>query len=293
MLRRQIIVAAALLTCGTVSARAQVPEPPTEFMVTEARGSRVSLHWVPPASGPAPTAYRLAGGASLGAEIGGIVLPATPAVELDLPPGFWYLRVHTIAGGQLSVASNEWTVRVGSAAAPSSPGDLIGLVSGSALTLAWRNRFQGGQVESNRLDVSGAVTASLPLPRSTTFSFAAVPAGTFTFRIRSENSAGVSPASNAVTLAFPGPCSGTPHAVEAFTAYNVGRTLSLRWRKPSNGPAPTNYRLAVSGAFTGTFPLPLPDITAGVGPGTYTFTVTPTSPCGDGPTTAPQTVVVP
>lgn len=278
---------------GLAEARQGAPQPPTEFMVTNVIGNRVFLTWVPPATGPAPTAYRVSGGVSTNHVLGSVVVPAVPAFDLDLPPGFWHLRVHTIAGGQESVQSNEWTVRVGANTVPSSPGELIGLVNGQSLALTWRNRFQGGNPTSNQLDVSGTITASLPLPLSTTFTFDGVPPGTYNFRVRTANQFGLGPVSNTLTLTFPGACSGVPDAAEAFVSYAVGNTLFVRWRKPTRGVAPTAYRLSVSGAFTGVFVLPVPDISGAVGPGSYTLTVTTTNACGDGPTTPAQTVTIP
>ena len=50
----------------------------------------------------------------------------------------------------------------------------------------------------------------LPLGPGETFQFAGVPPGTYTLRVRSTNGAGTSGSSNAVTLSFPGACSGVP-----------------------------------------------------------------------------------
>ena len=60
-----------------------------------------------------------------------------------------------------------------------------------------------------------------------------------------------------------------------------------------DGPAPTSYRLLVSGGFTGELALTQRTIAGAVGAGTYTLSVIATNACGSGPATAPQTVTIP
>ena len=274
-------------------ARQTAPAAPTLFMATNVVGSRVSISWVPPATGPAPTGYRLAGGASFQAVAGSVVLPSVPSLELDLPPGFWYLRVHTIADGQESGPSGEWTVRVGGATAPTSPTDLIGVANGNSFGLTWRNRFQGGDPTSLLLDVTGAAVGSLPLLLTDNFTFDGVPPGTYTFRLRAVNRFGTGAASAPVTLTFPSACTGVPNPVVAFVAHAIGNTVYIKWRTPATGVAPTGYLLSVSGAFTGTFPVTGHELSGAVGAGSYTLSMVATNACGTSAAVPAQTVTVP
>ncbi len=275
-----------------VWARQTVPEAPTLFMATNVVGSRVSMSWVPPTTGPAPTGYRLAGGASSSVELGSVDLPPVPSLEANLPPGFWYLRVYTLVGGQVSGPSGTWTVRVGGSTPPTSPGDLIGVANGNSFGLTWRNRFQGGDPTSLILDVTGSATGSLPLPLTNNFRFDGVPPGTYTFRLRAVNRFGVGNPSAPVTLTFPSPCTGVPDPVVAFVAYAVGNTLNIKWRTAATGAAPTRYLLSVSGAFTGSFSVAGHALSGAVPPGSYTLSMVATNACGSSAAVPAQTVTV-
>ena len=178
-------------------------------------------------------------------------------------------------------------------AAPSAPANLLGLVVGATVNLAWTPTFGGGLPTTTILDVTGAVSASVPLGPTDTFSFAGVPAGTYTFAVRAGNAAGTSAASNPVTLTFPSACSGAPQIVANFLAYNTGSTLFLNWDPPASGAAPTSYVLSVSGAFVGAIPMSQRGLSSPVPPGTYNFSVVAVNACGTGASTAVQTVTVP
>ena len=102
-----------------------------------------------------------------------------------------------------------------------------------------------------------------------------------------------SAASNAVTLSFPGACSGPPLAPSNFLAYRVGRTVFVVWDPAASGPAPTSYVVNVTGAYTGNIPTPARALNGTVGPGTYTISVSAANACGASPATAAQSVTVP
>jgi hypothetical protein len=72
--------------------------------------------------------------------------------------------------------------------------------------------------------------------------------------LRAANDGGFSASSNAITLTFPGPCSGPPLTPINFLAYNVGSTVNLIWDPAVTGPAPTEFVLIVSGSFVGNVP---------------------------------------
>jgi hypothetical protein len=202
------------------------------------------------------------------------------------------VRMRTLAGAQRSGASNEVRIHVQTAQKPSAPAGLLGFGNGSTLGLTWRNTYTGGAPTSLVLDVTGSLTASLPLALGETFSFDRVPDGLYTFRVRAVNEHGASSASNAVTLLFPFFCSGAPRTPVNFQAYAVGRGLTLAWDPPATGPAPTSYVLTVGGALSLTLPVNGRGLTSPIPPGTFTFSLAATNPCGTSPVTAFQTVTV-
>ena len=104
----------------------------------------------------------------------------------------------------------------------------------------WRGTFAGGAPTEVIVDVEGAAQAAIRLrPLTENFTFPAVPSGTYTFRVRSVNGAGTSAPSNAVTINFPGQCSGAPMTPTSFLAFAIGRTVYAMWDPPPTGHAPT------------------------------------------------------
>jgi hypothetical protein len=69
--------------------------------------------------------------------------------------------------------------------------------------------------------------------------------------------------------------------------------INVTWDPPVSGRAPTAFVLNVTGAFVGNFQTTVRALSGSVGPGSYTLSVSATNPCGSGPATASQTVVVP
>jgi hypothetical protein len=177
--------------------------------------------------------------------------------------------------------------------APSTPATLTGLVNGETLTLAWKNTFGGGQSTGIAVDVSGDFVGTLPLGPVEQFTFAPVPRGSYTFRVRGTNAGGSSPASEPLTLAFPGACSGRPHMPVNLLAFRTGQVLSVMWDPPGAGPAPTSYLVHVTGSFQGSIATDGRSLSGAVGSGVYRISVSGTNPCGNGVATAVQTVIIP
>ena len=100
------------------------------------------------------------------------------------------------------------------------------------------------------MNVSGAIALTVPIPLGQTFSFPTVPPGTYTLSVAAQNAAGTSPASNSVTLTFPGTCT-PPSPPTNFQATAAGNLLTVAWESPASGGAPDTYLLNVTGAFTG------------------------------------------
>jgi len=269
------------------------PQPPLNLRVTAIVGGTATFSWLPPASGAAPEGYVIEGGLAPGGVAGALPLGTAPSVTFALPAGSFYLRVRTLAAGVTSAASNEVVANVSVPVAPSPPANLLGLVVGNTLNLAWTNTFGGGAPTNVILDITGAVTGSAPVGPVEAFGAAGVPPGTYTITARATNAAGSSAASNPVTLTFPAACSGAPQSPANFVAYNVGATLFLAWDTAASGPAPTGYLLNVSGAFVGAVPTGARAISAPVPAGTYNFSVVATNACGSSSPTAVRTVTMP
>jgi hypothetical protein len=268
------------------------PAPPSNLRGTVS-GNRVSLAWDPsPSEGV--SGYVLEGGVTPGSVLATLPTGSTaPSFTFDAPSGAYFVRIRAVSGGRRSPASNEIQILVNVPQPPSAPAALLGLADGSNLTLSWRTTSSGGAPTSFVLDVSGALTLSVPLPATETVSFAGVPPGTYTFAVRAVNGSGTSPASPPVTLTFPSACPGAPQAPTNFVVSRAGSRLSLSWDPPGAGPAVSSYVLTVTGALNLTLPLTTRAISGGVPAGTYNLSVHAVNACGAGIATPPQMVTVP
>jgi hypothetical protein len=271
-----------LLASINISKPADVA-PPSGLYVSSVVGNTVTLRWVPQAAGPPPSSFVVQGGVAPGQELVSLSTGSPYAIfTFSAPAGSFYVRVRALSGGGVSPPSNEVRLHVNSSVPPSAPADLTGMVDGSTIVLSWRNTFSGGPPSGFLLDVSGALTTTLALPHGESFSFAGVPPGSYTVRLRAVNRGGASIPSNPVNLTFPGACSGVPHAPANVLPFQVGRTGLVTWDPPATGPAPTGYVVNVGGAFTGSFAVSGRTVSAPVGPGAYAIAVHGINDCGIG-----------
>ena len=279
---------------ATVSITVVPIQPPTQFRVDRVVGNLVTLRWDPPAVGPVATGYVVSGGVAPGSTQGSVATGVPPTITFTAPTGAFFVRVVALDGAMVSGASNEVPLYVNVPVAPSAPGSLTGLVNLDSLGLSWKLSYRGGQPTSVLLDVSGALSATVPLGPAESFTFSGVPPGTYSFAVRASNATGTSAASAPVTLTFPGTCSGAPAAPRNYLFYRVGNTVSLLWDPPDTGPAASAYVLNVTGAFVGPVPVGASrSLSAAVPAGTYTVSVTALNACGSSSATAAQSVTVP
>jgi hypothetical protein len=270
------------------------PGPPTNFTVASVVGNSVTVTWSAPASLPRASGYVLEGGVAPGEVLASLPTNSTAtSYTFTAPTGAFYIRLHSLAGVARSVASNEVRLFVNVPAPPSAPTNLLALVNGSSLTLAWMNTAAGGPPTAIIADVTGSLNLSLGLPVSESFSIANVPAGTYTVSLRASNDQGPSGSSNSVTFTVPGACSGMPAVPSNLVVTRNGSLITASWQLPVSGPAPTSYLLNVSGAFTGQLATTGRTISGAVGSGTYTLNVSAVNACGTGPATPSQTITVP
>lgn len=273
---------------------AVAPPAPTGLVAFSVVGNAVTLGWTIASGGVAPTGFVLEGGLNPGEVLASVPTGSNSLTyTFTAPSGSFYVRMHAVNGTARSAASNEIRIHVNVPVVPSAPANLLGLVNGSSLALAWTNTYTGGAPTSLVLDVTGSIVTSVPLGLSDSFAFAGVPDGTYTLALRAQNGSGSSAASNAVTLTFPGPCSGPPQTPAHVRAYRVGNTVFVDWAPASAGPAPTGYVLGVTGSYVGAFTTSGRTISGTVGPGSYTLTVAATNACGTSAASSPQTVIVP
>lgn len=279
---------------ATVTVRVQttVPQPPTDFRVARVDGRDVTFVWTAPTTGPTPFGYQLEGGLAPGQTLGVIPAGTGEAVRLTLPVGAFYVRLRTLTLPGLSTPSPDIAIQVGLANPPSAPASLVGMASGGRLGLAWTPTFDGGVPTTAVLDVTGAFVGSLNLGGTDRFEFPLVPPGQYTFTVRQVNAFGTSVASNAVTLAFPGGCSGAPAAPARLRALQSGGRVTVFWDPPASGAAPSSYLLSVSGGLNATVPMTEREVSAPVPSGTYTLTVAGANACGTGPASAAHTFTV-
>jgi hypothetical protein len=269
------------------------PGAPSDLVVSSVAGNVVTLRWTPPSGSP-PTGYVLEGGVAPGQVLASFDTGSTsPIYTFTAPVGSFYVRMRARFGSTTSGPSNEIRLHVGGMVPPSPPTGLLGVVNGSTIALAWSNTFGGGAPASLMLDVTGSLTASLPLPLGESFSSAGVPPGVYTVALRAVNGAGSSAASNPTVLTVPSPCTGPPLAPTGFLGYRIGRTVFVRWDPAASGAAPTAYTLNVTGSFVGSLPTTGRTLSGAVGPGTYNLSVVASNACGSSPATAVQSVVVP
>lgn len=269
-------------------------QAPTELYVSSVVGNMVTFRWNAPVLGPAPTQFVLEGGIPSAPILASLPTGShAPIFTVAVPNGSWIARVHTLVGGEKSAASNEVAVHANVPVAPSAPANLLGLVNGTTLGLAWKNTFLGGAPSGLVLDVTGSLAASIPIGPAESFAFAGVPGGSYTLQLRAGNGAGLSGASNPVSVSFPGACSGAPAPPERFLVYRLGSTAHVIWEPASTGAAPSSYVVHVSGSFVGSFPTAARRVSSPIGPGTYHVSVSTVNACGTSAATAAQTLVVP
>ena len=133
----------------------------------------------------------------------------------------------------------------------------------------------------------------MPLPPGESFAFSGVPEGTYTFRLRAVNAAGVSAPSAPVTQTFPGPCSGVPRQPANFSVARGGSTLFVSWDTPEGGGAVSTYVLNVAGPIAASLRTTQRALSGQVPPGIYQLNVAAMNACGIGPATEVVTVKVP
>ena len=202
---------AALLSGFNIIGGPPTAQPPTGLYAASVTGNLVTLRWNAPLTGLVPTNFVLAGGVLPAEVLASIPTNSAAPIFTFVAPTGLFVRMHTVSGVEQSGPSNEIQI------ARERAGDAIGSGQPRGRPETARASGSPGAIPTEAekpsamlLDVSGSFTGTLPLPMGDSFSFDAVPGGTYTVSLRAANAAGVSPSSNPVTLSFPGACANRP-----------------------------------------------------------------------------------
>ena len=268
-----------------------VPLAPSNFRVAARTATSITLAWRDDGVTTAD-AFVIEGGVQPGQTLVSLTVAAPARTQVvSVGPGLYYARIHAVRGGVRSGPSNEVAVSQGLPVVPAAPRHLLGLSGAASVALSWTAALEGGPVDGYHLDVTGALSGTVTLPPSETFSAAGVPPGAYRVTVRAVNTAGSSPPSNPVIVFVPGSCAA-PNPPEELQVSATGRTLRVTWAPPSAGAAVSRYDLLVQGSVSGTFPVATREITA-VTSGTFTIRVVAVNACGASAPTPAVSIVVP
>lgn len=279
--------------CPTLPA---APEAVTAAVV----GNTVTLSWIAGQGTTAPDSYVIEAGTSPGTTVATLPVGNVTAYTLAGPDGVFYVRIRAQAGGLLSAPSGEIIVRVGTAAVPGAPTNLLTSVSGAVVSFAWMAPAAGGTPSGYLLQAAmtpgGSPIAVLPTPASqTSVTVPGSPASTYYIHVVGVGPAGEGPPSAEARVTIPGQCAA-PQAVRNLRAHAAGQTVAVEWDLPAGGDAPTSYVLE-AGLSPGASNAALLSITArglaaAAPPGTYYVRVKALNLCGAGPATDDLSVTV-
>jgi hypothetical protein len=238
-----------------------VPGAPSAF-VTSAIGTSVTMTWQAPTTGGTPTTYYIESGSSPGLSnianfSTGSTAPTFAADRVGL--GTYYVRVRAANVSGLGPASNESILVVGGGGnptpgAPGAPTAFVTFASGTSVRMTWRAPATGGTptaytIESGSSSGLSDIASFSTGSNAPSFSADRVGLGTYYVRVRGTNAAGAGPVSNESILVV-GSNSNQAGAPEALEATAVGTSVTMTWRAPQTGGAPTSY-LIESGSLSG------------------------------------------
>jgi predicted phage tail protein len=235
--RLSLTTVLALLSGALITAGA--PNPPHNLAAV-VTGNTVTLTWLAPSIGDAPSSYVVEASFSPnGPIIAAFSVADTALVVNDVPNGIYYARVRAMNTDGSSAPSNEVLVVVPSVGSctspPNAPSNLISTVFGTFVTLNWT--APAGACPATGYVVQAGSSPGLTdlavinLGTSTTMS-ASAPPGTYYVRVVAVNGLGGSAASNEI----------------AITVTTAPPDLAGRWSGTSNYfNAPFTFDLAQSG----------------------------------------------
>lgn len=133
---------------------------------------------------------------------------------------------------------------------PGPPSDLAAVNVPGGVRFTWSAPDRGAPATSYLVDAGltpGTTAITLPAA-STSLTVPGVPPGTFFVRVRAVNAAGAGTASAEFALRVGGNGVVAPNAPTRVTPGIFGERLSMTWRAPAQGPAPSSYVIEVGSA---------------------------------------------
>jgi predicted phage tail protein len=197
-----------VLVVATTSLVGAVAPGAPQSLAAAVNGNTVTLTWVAPSTGGAPSSYVVEASLSPnGAVIASFTVTSTSLVVNSVPNGVYYARVRAVNADGSSPPSNEVIVVVpGSgncAAPPNAPASLTSSVFGMLVTLNWLAPAgacaAGGYVIQAGSAPALSDIAVINVGATTTLSVQAPP-GTYYVRVVALNGFGGSPPSNEVVI---------------------------------------------------------------------------------------------
>lgn len=223
-------------------------------VLAEPSGASITLRWTLPTDGPLRSAVRLEVGSAEG---------RTDLLRLDLAPdatsytavapaGSYFARVRSLAGLDESLPTADVSFAVGR---PAAPLDVTAVTEGTRVTVQWTPPSTGAPaayvLEAGSSE-GGSELARLPISGGDTSLTINAPAGRYWGRLVSiDADGGRTPGGElfidvAATANFCG--STPPEAPEGLTASVSGRTVTLNWQQPYDGPLPITQRVVAGTA---------------------------------------------
>lgn len=172
-----------------------------------------------------------------------VTMPANPNLA---PPGYYMLFLLD-TNGVPSVAPMIKVTTVSDTVAPSAPGTLTALASGTQIALTWGPATDNVGVSGYRLErCQGPACANfveIATPTGTSFiNTGLTPATSYTYRVRAVDSAGLlGPYSNIESATTPD--TTPPSAPGTLAAVATGTQIALTWGSASDNVAVTGYRI--------------------------------------------------
>jgi glucose/arabinose dehydrogenase len=182
----------------------ETPEPPSGLRADVAART-VTLTWVQPASGPAPTGYRLEAGSAPGAaNLATVATGPTPSLTVPgVADGTYYVRVRSERNGVIGSPSADVQVVVVGCPLLSSPSAPTPAVSGGIVTLTWDGVASAtGYIMEAASTPGGSTIAALVVGPVTSISVPA-PRGQYFVRVRAINGCGPGAPSAETTVVVP------------------------------------------------------------------------------------------
>jgi hypothetical protein len=237
------------LNALTGSAPLAAPSAPSGLSGT-VTGSTVTLTWIAPVGGDAPSSYIVQAGSASGlSDLANFDTgtTATTLAVLGVPAGTYFVRVRAINSAGTSGPSNEFLLIVAGAApcgSLSAPTGLVASVTGNTVVLTWST--PAGCAPTNYIVQAGSAPGLSDLANFSTGSTAtiltATGVGPGTYFVRLLSAAGGVVSAPSTEIAFVvGGCGSSPAAPTNLRATVSGSSVTIAWDAPFGACPPTSY----------------------------------------------------